>query len=153
MLTSSMSTSIMDNVSPGMCSALFALVSYLWYVNQQWTGLGFYATFYITNMLFPYICALGNPKVAAHTHNDLECVLGGSRTMALQGQANPDGFGKNLHGDQSLMLSGSLAGWEQMGVGGTMSPLRFRIQSGCGCCYYVNTGRWCLCVSESLKCI
>ena len=27
------------------CSALSALESYLWYMNQQWTmGLGFYAT-------------------------------------------------------------------------------------------------------------
>lgn len=70
---------------------------------------------------------------------NLEFVLQGSLTMALKGQANPDGFGKNLHGDQSLLLSGSLAGLEQMGVGGTMSPLRFRIQSGC--CCSVHTGR------------
>lgn len=47
---------------------------------------------------------------------NLEFVLQGSLTMALKGQANPDGFGKNLHGDQSLLLSGSLAGLEQMGV-------------------------------------
>lgn len=72
---------------------------------------------------------------------NLEFVLPGSLTMALKGQANPDGFGKkkNLHGDQSLLLSGSLAALEQMGVGGTMSPLRFRIQSGC--CCSVHTGR------------
>ena len=77
---------------------------------------------------------------------NLEFVLRGGLTMALKGQANPDGFGgkkkkkrENLHGDQSLLLSGSLAALEQMGVGGTMSPLRFRIQSGC--CCSVHTGR------------
>lgn len=84
---------------------------------------------------------------------NLEFVLPGSLTMALKGKANPDGFGKegreekegeeekkkNLHRDQSLLLSGSLAALEQMGVGGTMSPLRFRIQSGC--CCSVHTGR------------
>lgn len=83
---------------------------------------------------------------------NLEFVLPGSLTMALEGTANPDGFGKegreekegeeeekNLHRDQSLLLSGSLAALEQMGVGGTMSPLRFRIQSGC--CCSVHTGR------------
>lgn len=70
---------------------------------------------------------------------NLEFVLGGSLTMPLKGQENPEGFGKNLHGDQSLLLSGSLAALEQMGVGGTMSPLRFRIQSGC--CCSVHTGR------------
>lgn len=75
---------------------------------------------------------------------NLEFVLTGSLTMALKGQANPDWFGKkkkkkNLHGDQSLLLSGLLAALEQMGVGGTMSPLRFRIQSGC--CCSVHTGR------------
>lgn len=82
---------------------------------------------------------------------NLEFVLPGSLTMALKEKANPDGFGKewreekegeekkDLHGDQSLLLSGSLAALEQMGVGGTMSPLRFRIQSGC--CCSVHTGR------------
>lgn len=62
-----------------------------------------------------------------------EFVLRGNLTMALEGQANLNGYEKNVHGDQSLLLSGLLAGLEQMGVGGTMSPLRFRIQSGFCC--------------------
>lgn len=69
---------------------------------------------------------------------NLEFVLWGNLTMALERQANPDGFGKNLQRDQSLLLSGLLAGLEQMGVGGTMSPLRFRIQSGFCCSVHTH---------------
>lgn len=86
---------------------------------------------------------------------NLEFVLPGSLTMALKGEANPGWVWKkekeDLHWDQSLLLSGSLAALEQMGVGGSMSPLRFRIQSGC--CCSVHTGRWCLCVRGLPICI
>lgn len=70
---------------------------------------------------------------------NLDFVLQGNLTMALEEQANPEGFEKNLHGDQSLLLCDLLAGLEQMGVGGTMSPMRFRIQSGF--CFSVHTHR------------
>lgn len=113
-------------------------------------------------MLSAYICAVrATQRLPPTLIMNLEFVLPGSLTMALKGdgksgwvwkgrkggkkgrekEGREEGGGekKNLHGDQSLLLSVSLAALEQMGVGGTMSPLRFRIQSGC--CCSVHTGR------------
>lgn len=133
----------------------------IWTNNEQWALC--FSSYQIAICCLHTSVLWGIQRLPPTLIMNLEFVLPGSLTMALKGKANPVGFGKewreekegeekkNLHRDQSLLLSGSLAALEQMGVGGTMSPLRFRIQSGC--CCSVHTGRWRLCVRGLAICI
>lgn len=77
------------------------------------------------------LCALGNAKVAAYTYNESTICTLGQAYSGSWGAGKSGWVWRNLHGDQSLPLSPSVPAGEQMGIGGTMSPLRFRIQSDC----------------------